>query len=326
MTNSGVRGTPTDRERDLIQEIRARRAAGIADLGAEIRRRIGDFGAITIDSDLRREAFSELTAPFEVPPYRVIVRDGSFVDPAAEAVVLRMVLVEVAAGAPPAYVATVERTIDFGEALVHHERLDIADGFRGRAIAPRMMLASFDRYDELGMRAVTVHAGLATGRFYWSGKVGFDFLRDADQRHVERWATFVLGALNLPVDLDGIARPQQWALIGTTSDPPPTARFSELASEVTQVSTTLLDPNGTGVVGAVEAKDVVAAPGMVDLLAHLRLIADDNRIGWHADVPLGKLIMLSGPDWWGSFDLTDPVSRTAYATAAQHAISKSART
>lgn len=325
MTTADGRPTPIDREQELIDDIRARRAAGIPDLGAEIRRRIREFGAIAIDSDLRREAFSELTAPFEVPPYRVIVRPESFVDPEDETVVLRMLLVEVAAGAPPAYVATVERTFAFGEGRVHHERLDVADGFRGRAIAPKMMLASFDRYDELGVRAVTVHAGLATGRFYWSGKVGFDFLRDADQRHVERWATFVLGALNLPVDLDGIARPQQWALIGTTSDPPPTARFSDLASRVTRVSTTLLDPNGTGVVGAVEAADVELEPGMVDLPAHLRRIAADNRIAWDADVPLGKLIMLTGPDWWGLFDLTDPVSRTAYATAAEHAIAKAAR-
>ena len=105
----------------------------------------------------------------------------------------------------------------------------MTEAYRGRAIAPRIMLASFARYDQMGIQAVTVHAGLATGRFYWSGKVGFEFLRDADQRHVERWATFVLGALNCPIDLEGISQPQQWALLGTTADPPPTARFSDLA-------------------------------------------------------------------------------------------------
>ena len=33
-------------ERDLIMQIRARRAAGIPDLGVEIRRRVSEFGAI----------------------------------------------------------------------------------------------------------------------------------------------------------------------------------------------------------------------------------------------------------------------------------------
>lgn len=308
-------------EQELIKEIRARRAAGIDDLHAEITRRIHAFGPVKIDNDIRREAFSELTAPFEVSPYRLIVRDDSFVDPSAETVALRMILVDVVPGTAPNVVAIVERIFLLGEARVHHERLHVADAFRGRAIAPRLMLASFERYDELGIQAVTVHAGLATGRFYWSGKVGFDFLRDADQRYVERWATFVLGALDLPVDLDGISRPQQWALIGTTSDPPPSASFSDLATRVTRLSTTLLDPNGTGVVGSVEAGDVEVEPGMVDLADHLRKVANDNGIGWDEEVPLGKLIMLSGPDWWGVFDLTDPVSRGAYESDAQHAIS-----
>jgi hypothetical protein len=309
-------------EQALITEIRARRAAGITDLEAEIRRRIKDFGSIMIDTDLRREAFSELTAPFEVPPYRLFIGSDSLVDPVAEAVVLRMALFERTPTGQLHYVATIERTFELARGQVHHERLDIVDAYRGRAIAPRIMLASFDRYDQLGIKTVTVHAGLATGRFYWSGKVGFDFLRDADQRHVERWATFVLGALNLPVDLDGISRPQQWALIGTSSDPPPSARFSDLASKVSTLSTTLLDPNSTGVVGSVEAGDVEASLGMVDLPAHLRKVAEDNNIDWEAELPLGKLIMLTGPDWWGLFDLTDPVSRKAYESAANLSIAK----
>jgi hypothetical protein len=311
-------------EQELIQEIRARRAAGISDLGSEIRRRIQDFGAVPIDNDVRREAFSELAAPFEVAPYRLIVRPESFVDPDSETVALQMMLFELG-GATPTYVATIERTFVLGEGRVDHARLSIAEDFRGNAIAPRLMLASFARYDQLGIRTVTVHAGLGSGRFYWSGKVGFDFLRDADQRHVERWAAFVLGALNRPIDLDGISRPQQWALLGTTADPPPTARFSDLASRIAIVSTALLDPNGTGVVGFVEACDVETESGMVDLGSHLRKVAASNQIEWDADVPLGKLIMLSGPDWLGRFDLTDPVSRTSYESDAGQAIAKAKR-
>lgn len=310
---------PNDQE--LIKDVRARRAAGLPDLGDEIRRRVREFGAIRIDSDLRREAFSELTAPFEVEPYRLLVRPESHVDPTSTTVDLRMVLVHID-GTNATAVATIERVFVLDEALVHHARLAVHGSYRGKAIAPRLMLSSFARYDQLGIHSITVHAGLGTGRFYWSGKVGFDFLREADQRHVERWATFVLGALNQPIDLDGISRPQQWALLGTTADPPPTARFSQLAASAPTVSMALLDPNATGVVGSVIAADVESELGMVDLAAHLRSVTTDNEIDWDADVPLGKLIMLSGPDWHGQFDLTDPVSRRSYEQDASQAIAK----
>lgn len=308
-------------EQELIQGIRARRAAGIDDLGEELRRRIRDFGDVQVDSDVRREAFSELTAPFEVAPYRLLIRPESQVVAAEQTVVLRMILVDLGES-PPTAVATIERTFALADARVDHAYLAVSDPYRGRAITPRIMLASFARYDQLGIATVTVHAGLGTGRFYWSGKVGFDFLRDADQRHVERWAAFVLGALRLPIDLEGISQPQQWALLGTTADPSPTARFSDLATAVDKVSTALLDPNGTGIVGSVDCVDAEIEPGMVDLPRHLRRVADDNRIDWDAYVPLGKLIMLSGPDWWGRFDLTDPVGRAAYESNASQAIAK----
>ena len=313
-------------EQQLIAEIRTRRRAGIPALGVEMRRRVEVFGAIAIDSDVRREAFSELTAPFELSPYRLIVLDGSRVDPPTETVDLEMALVEFASNGAPQVVGRVERSFRLGEARVHHTLMSITVPYRGRAIAPRLTLAAFDRYDQLGMETVTVHAGLASGRFYWSGKVGFDFHREADRRHVERWATFVLGALGLPIDLDGISRLQQWALLGTTTDPAPTASFEQLATSASRVSTSLLDPNGTGVVGDVDAGQVEVESGMVDLAAHLGRVATANQIDWAAPVPLGKLIMLAGPDWLGRFDLTDPVSRALYASAAQHAIAKALAT
>jgi hypothetical protein len=100
------------------------------------------------------------------------------------------------------------------------------------------------------------------------------------------------------------------------------ARFSELAAKVSKVSTNLLDPSGSGVVGSVECGKVESQEGMVDIATHLRNVADANHIGWDDPIPLGKLIMLSGPDWWGRFDLTDPVSRGSYQANAEQAIAK----
>ncbi len=309
-------------ELHLIEQIRARRAAGISDLGVEIRRRVSEFGAVKIDSDIRREAFSELTAPFEVAPYRLIVDPDSYLDPVDEVVVLRMVLVEQIAKGGVNVVGTIERAYDLKKSEVLHAWLEMTESYRGLAIAPRILLASFERYDRLGLRKILVHAALGTGRYYWSGKVGFNFLREVDQRYVERWATFVLGALNSPVDLDGISQPQQWALLGTTVDPAPRASFKDLADRVSKVSTSLLDPNAGGVVGSTRSADVECEPGMVDIEKHLRKVAEANSVAWAEQIPLGKLIMLSGPDWWGVFDLTDPVGRDTYEANAAQAIAK----
>ncbi|MEN3285577.1 MAG: hypothetical protein V7607_6717 [Solirubrobacteraceae bacterium] len=39
-----------------------------------------------------------------------------------------------------------------------------------------------------------------------------------------------------------------------------------------------------------------------------RAIAGANEVDYDDDLPLGKAIMLAGPDWWGVFDLGDPVA------------------
>src|SRR4051794_5413026 len=167
------------------------------------------------------------------------------------------------------------------------------------------MLQSFALYDRLGLARVLVHAGLQTGRYYWAGRVGFDFADEIQRRHVERWAVYVLGAMRLEHDLTGVEEPQQWALLGTEVDPEVTTTFAALdAALPARLPYALLDPNGTHVIGYRPAAEVSAGSGFVDRAAHLDSIRTGNGIDPHEPVGLGKIIMLTGPDWYGTLDLT----------------------
>jgi len=313
-------------EQELITRIRADRGKGIRDLGSHVRDRIAGFGSVHLDTALRREAFAELTAPFEVSPFRLVINPAtSFVEHNDETVTIDAVLVNQTAAGHVAAVARVIRTYCFREARVHHDLLTVLPDWRNRAIAPRLILASFNRYDELDMRAVTVHASLGAGRWYWAEKVGFDFLNEIERRHVERWATFVLGTLRSQLDLDGLDTPQQWALIGSNLDDQPLASFSSLSRRAQTASCVLLDPSGCGIVGLCPIAEVEGEPGMVVLRRHLRKVAKDNNVAWTAEIPLGKLIMLSGPDWWGTFDLTDPVIRASFSEGVQRSFERAQR-
>lgn len=214
------------------------------------------------------------------------------------------------------------RTYFFAEREVEHALLQVDDAYRNRAVAPKLILQSFAAYDTLGIERVLVHASLQSGRWYWAGKVGYAFMDDRDRRHVERWAAYVLGALDVVLDIEDLETPQQWALLGTALDRPPRASFARLAGVVRtrDVPMALLDPTGTGVVGCQSATNVKTEQGHIALKAHLQSIAVANGLSFWRPVPLGKLIMLSGPDWWGVFDLTDGATRNLYADRAQRSI------
>jgi ribosomal protein S18 acetylase RimI-like enzyme len=302
-----------------LAQIQARRKAGIADLGAELRQRIADFGSIRLDTPERRAAFAEVLAPFEIAPYR-LVDVGSSVDAANETIQIDAWLIDVR-GQSPEIAAKFVRGLNLDRGEAEHAWLTVEPAFEGRAIAPRLMLASFALYDELGVTAVNVHAGLQDGRFYWSGRVGYSFRDERQARFVERWATFVLGALRISFDLDGVEEPQQWALLGTAEDCAPTVSFTELANVLPPIPVALVDPNRTGVIGFTE-RAAVTDSEFVDPQIHLQLVARGARIDWLEQVPLGRAIMLAGPDWYGTFDLTDPVRRQSYESAAQQRVNE----
>jgi hypothetical protein len=306
-------------EAQALHRLALRRAAGVSDLGAEVRQRIEELGAMALSTPPRRDAFAEVISAYQVPPFELVLDLAeSSIEPADRVLHLKGLLVERKPGNAFSPVAIIERLIDFSTGTAEHVFFSVMDAYRNRGIAPRIMLQSFALYDRLGLARITVHAGLESGRFYWAGRVGYDFADEAQRRHVERWATFVLGALRVEHDLDGIVEPQQWALLGTEVDPTVSTTFRELASALpAKLPMALLDPNSTGVVGYVPAAQVQAGQGMVDGSKHLRLVREGNALADDDQIVLGKAIMLTGPDWFGVFDLADTVRRGEYEREAR---------
>jgi hypothetical protein len=306
-------------EQDAMQRLADRRAAGVADLGAEVRQRIAELGPMPLHTAERRAAFSEIISAFEVAPYPFLLDPTeSTISTNPETLHLKGLLVEALPGGGVQPVAQVERMLDFGAGTAEHVYLSVLPPYRGTMITPRLMLKSLELYDALGLARIGVHAGLESGRYYWAGHVGYDFADETQRRYVERWATFVLGALRAEHDLDGVEEPQQWALLGTEVEPPTEITFAELEAALPpRVPLALLDPNGTGVVGYEPAARVLADVGMVETAKHLRLIREGNALSAGDPVVLGKATMLTGPDWYGVFDLSDPVRRGSYEREAR---------
>jgi hypothetical protein len=312
-------------EEQALQALAQRRASGIPDLRAELRQRIAELGSMALNTRERRNAVAEVIAAFEVAPFDLLVDPAeSMIDTADELLHTRGALVERQPGGGLRPVALIDRLFDFSAGTVEHAYLEVMSDYRDRRIAPRLMLQSLALYDRLNLAHITVHAGLQSGRFYWAGRVGFDFVDEVQRRHVERWATYVLGALRIGQDLDGVTEPQQWALLGTEVDPAETTSFEELGAALPdRLPLALLDPNGNGVVGYVPAADVGSVSGTVDTAEHLRLIREGNSLTEQDRVPIGKAIMLTGPDWYGIFDLSDTVRRREYKREALAGLARS---
>jgi hypothetical protein len=306
-------------ETQALQALHARRATGIPDLGAEVRQRISELGAMDLSTAARRDAFAEVIAAHDVTPYVLLLDPNeSSVDPVGSLLHLKGALVEPRAAQRPVVVAIVERLLDLEGGIADHMYLAVESGFRNGGVAPRLMLQAFELYDRLGIRHVRVHAGLQSGRYYWAARVGYEFADETQRRHVERWAAFVLGAVGAEHDLGGVEDPQQWALLGTEVEPELTISLDDLAEALPNtLPEVLLDPNGTGVVGFVDAAAVAAGGGMVDATAHLANVRDGNGLTGESGIPLGKAIMLTGPDWYGVFDLSDPVRRGEFEHEAR---------
>ena len=43
-----------------------------------------------------------------------------------------------------------------------------------------------------------------------------------------------------------------------------------------------------------------------------RHLADANRLQYNQDAAVGKVVMLAGPDWHGTFDLGDPAAQAVF--------------
>ncbi len=189
------------------------------------------------------------------------------------------------------YLGSFKRRLQLEPNWAVHEQLIIKPEHRGRGIAPRFLLGSFEFYDALGLEEVHAVAGLETGRWYWA-HMGFEFTKANERACVRAWAKEVCTALE--VDDSGI---------GEGSSAGQIARL-DCEREISLEALAEAMPNQRG---RLEVE-----------------VAEKNGMEMTRPIPLGRAIMLSGPQWSGFLQLAGP-HRLAFEEAARERAEKAGK-
>jgi hypothetical protein len=283
----------TQTETQLLAAIAARRRRGIADMGAELRRRIADLGDMRLDTVERQAAFAEVFDAFRPPHFDFYaLPDECAVATADSTIRITGVIVDTANRQA---VGQLVRTIALDQRLAWHDFLSLQQPYRANGLTLVLIWQSFAFYDTIGVFAAIVHAALETGRWYW-GRLGFEFIDTGQRNAVRRWGRAVVAALGDPVEVSTLVEARQWALVGST---PPVVEttLEEIAQRMPRARWRHFRGQSIG--------------------GYLGVVADANRIRFDEQIPLGRAIMLSGPDWWGYFPLGDRARRSQLEVSAR---------
>jgi GNAT superfamily N-acetyltransferase len=306
----------------VLDAIAKRRAAGIADLGAELHARIDELGGIALDSPPLQSAFEEVFKGLTPPEFDLFpVPDACGIDTAGHEIAIRGALVD---QANRQVVGDLARLLRLDAGRAEHELLRLQSPYRGAGLATLLLEGSFRLYERCGIEQVGVHAALETGRWYWA-RLGFEFESPTSRALVTTWGTIALQALGAPpLAFDSPAR--RWAQLGAGEDPPRHLSLEALRVALSAfVDARLADPAEKPTYQRLAS--TFSDRFQSDWLGHERFLDCARRNGIPFDKPilLGKAIMLSGPDWYGVFDLGDPGTRAAFAEELNRALTRQAQ-
>jgi GNAT superfamily N-acetyltransferase len=301
-------------EAKALAAIAARRQRGVPFDGHELARRIDDLGDLNLSKGARHEAFAELYAAFTPASFRLVpFPDDSAIEAADHRVRVRAVIVD---DAHDQVVGEIERDLVLDQGFVRHDLLRIQDAYRGGGLSLVLLNQALPLYRELGLRAVLVHAALQTGRWQWA-RLGFDFLSDAERGLVMGWATMALvGMGRSPIAIDSPAR--RLAQLGTGSPPEEASLEDVLAGTQAELAVWQRDPVRKPTADALltewDQRALAESQGQLRMLdsQRIQIIAAGNGVAATDPIPVGKAIMLAGPDWLGFFDLADPAAQDAF--------------
>lgn len=301
-------------EADVCSAIAGRREAGVRFDGSELALRIDELGEMTLSKAGRHEAFAELYEAFTPTGFRLL----PFPDDSAIEIVEHRVRVHavIADDTHRQVVAEIDRDLILDRAVVSHELLRIQAAYRGGGLSLVLLSQALPLYRRLGLRVVLVHAALETGRWQWA-RLGFDFAATEERALVMGWATLALAALGAPpIPIDAPAR--RLAQLGT-GEPPELVSLERVRAGVeAEVAAWERDPAHKPTIDALKSKwnqrALDESGGRFGILDRRRLeaIAAGNALGIDDPIPMGKAIMLAGPDWLGAFDLTDQPAQDAF--------------
>lgn len=301
-------------EADAVKAITARRRSGVPFDGAELARRIDELGDMALSKAIRHGALAELYATFTPSGFRLVpFPDDSAIEVAQHRVRVHAVIVD---DAHCQVVGEIDRDVILDEGVVRHELLRIQDEYRGSGLSLVLLNQAFPLYRRLGLHAVLVHAALQTGRRQWA-RLGFDFATNEERTVVMGWATLALAALDArPIPIEAPAR--RLAHLGT-GDPPELASLEQVRAGVEiQLAAWQQDPARKPTADALLAewdqRALRESGGELHVLdpRRLEIIAAGNALRTDDSIHVGKAIMLSGPDWWGAFDLADQAAQDAF--------------
>jgi hypothetical protein len=300
-------------EQAVHQAIDARRQSGGICDSAELRQRIDDLGDMKLSDKARHDAFREVYDALTPTGFRLMpFPDRTNITVTGHVLNIEAVVVDENIGQ---VVGAIERRFELDSRFVDHQLLALQAPYRGAGLSLVLLNQAFPFYRSIQLDRVLVHAALETGRWQWA-RMGFEFA-PVDRPVVEAWAVLCLAALGEPLPAPGF-RASELALLGTAPGGAQ-ASFQELRDQIELTIPGLLADPTTGPTWTVIATELERRSRIEtnnvwgwrdeDRWRHL---ADANRLKYDQDTAVGKVVMLAGPDWHGTFDLGDPAAQTVF--------------
>lgn len=260
----------------LYDEIFRRRDEGTISLRDQVLWRIRqiseqDRGPVDLRTPINREAFADVLDAYSPDGYQLVLVDG---DRRCHAFHTEGGWIEFCGRlcSDGDQVAHLERTIHFGRNYASHHSLEVVHRFRGNRIGPRCFIGSVDLYDRLSISEIIVRAA-KSGTWYWA-QFGFHFMHDYELEAVRNHAQFFIDAFGGGLDAWSLEHPQQFLRLG---------EFDGAVVTFDQVCEAYGDSQATR--------------EQVEFVAH------EEGKGMHEPIPLGRMLLLTGPNWWGSLNL-----------------------
>lgn len=300
-------------EQAVHQAIEARRNSGVVCDRAELETRIDDLGDMHLTDKARHDAFSEVYEALTPTGFRLMpFPDRTEIKAAGHILNVEAVVVDEHVGQ---VVGAIERRFELDSRFVEHQLLRLEKPYRGASLSLVLLNQAFPFYRSIGLDRVLVHAALETGRWQWA-RMGFEVV-PSERPLIDTWSALCLTALGEPILAPGF-RASELALLGTAPGGRDTS-FEELRDHLELVLPGLLaDPTYGHVWTAVSndleqrsRRETQSRWGWRDE-GRWRALADANRLQYDQAAPVGKVVMLAGPDWNGTFDLQDPAAQAVF--------------
>jgi hypothetical protein len=295
------------------QQIEARRQGGVICDGGELRMRIDDLGELKLDTSARHDAFREVYGALTPTGFRLMpFPDRTRIELADHVLHIEAVVVDENIGQ---VVGEIKRRFVLDHRFVDHQLLALQRPYRSAGLSLVLLNQAFPFYRAIDLDLVLVHAAMETGRWHWA-RMGFEFIASS-RPLVEPWAALCFLALGEPALASGF-RASELALLGTAPGDRQ-ASFRDLREQIEQVLPSLLsDPTAgaawTALNNELEQRSRAETGGQWGWLddGRWQYLAGANGLQYGEDVPVGKVVMLAGPDWHGTFDLRDPSAQAVF--------------